>query len=66
MPNPSSHDGCDELFYEMDWLMFWIVFGSVVAGFVGLLSLIYFAKRGQFEDQEEVKYQMFHEDEGDA
>lgn len=33
-----------------------------VAGLAGLLVFIYFLRKGQFEDNEEVKYQLFHHD----
>jgi hypothetical protein len=33
------------------------------AGFVGLLVFIYYLRRGQFEANEDVKYQIFQNDE---
>lgn len=43
--------------------MFWIIIGSTAASILGILSLIYFLKKGHFEELEDVKYQMFHDDE---
>lgn len=36
---------------------------TLAAGLSGLLVFFYFWRRGQFEDNEDVKYQMFHDDE---
>lgn len=33
-----------------------------LAGLAGLLVFVYFLRKGQFEDHEEVKYQLFHHD----
>lgn len=38
------------------------IISSLALGFAGLIVYIYYLKKGQFEDQEEVKYQIFHED----
>lgn len=32
-------------------------------GLAGLLVYLYYFRQGQFEDQEDVKYQLFHEEE---
>lgn len=45
--------------------MFWMVMGSVVAALGGLALYIYFLRKGQFEDDEAVKYQIFREDNPD-
>lgn len=42
--------------------MFWIIVGSSLAGLMGLFWLIYSVRKGQFEEVEDIKYQMFHED----
>lgn len=39
------------------------VVSSLVLGFAGLAVYIYYLKKGQFEDQEDVKYQIFHDEE---
>jgi cbb3-type cytochrome oxidase maturation protein len=36
---------------------------SIVTGLAGVIIYIYFLRDGQFEDDEEVKYQLFHEEE---
>lgn len=38
------------------------IISSLSLGFAGLIVYIYYLKKGQFDDQEEVKYQIFHED----
>jgi cbb3-type cytochrome oxidase maturation protein len=42
--------------------MFAYVVSSLALGFAGLIVYIYYFKKGQFEDEEEVKYQIFHEE----
>lgn len=39
------------------------VISSLALGFAGLTIYVYYLKKGQFEDQEEVKYQIFHDEE---
>jgi cbb3-type cytochrome oxidase maturation protein len=39
------------------------IISSLALGFAGLFVYIYYLKKGQFEDQEEVKYQIFHDEE---
>lgn len=41
--------------------MFWMILGSIVAAMGGLILYIYFLKKGYFEDEEEIKYQIFRE-----
>lgn len=43
--------------------MYWYLLSTILLSFCGLIAFVYFAKRGQFENLEDVKYQMFHEDE---
>ncbi|MCE2982475.1 MAG: cbb3-type cytochrome oxidase assembly protein CcoS [Parachlamydia sp.] len=43
-------------------MLFYTIVSSLAASLTGLLIYIYFSKKGQFEDQEAVKYQMFHEE----
>lgn len=45
--------------------MFWMLFGSIVAALGGLLLYIYFLYKGQFDEGEEVKYQLFRDDNPD-
>jgi nitrogen fixation-related uncharacterized protein len=42
--------------------MIWMIIGSVLAALGGLGLYIYFLYRGQFDDEEEVKYQLFRDD----
>lgn len=42
--------------------MFWMIIGSIVASLGGLGLYIYFLKRGQFDDDEDVKYQIFRDE----
>jgi len=46
-------------------MLFWILTLSIVAGLVGLGIYIYNLRHGQFDDQESVKYQLFHEEDPD-
>ena len=46
--------------------MFWMIIGSLAAALGGLGIYIYYLKKGQFEDDENVKYQLFREDDPDS
>ena len=43
--------------------MVWIILATLCMGLTGLFIFLAFLKKGQFEDMEEVKYQMFWEEE---
>jgi len=43
--------------------MYWTLIGSLGMALAGIALYIYYLKKGQFEDPEEVKYQLFREDE---
>lgn len=45
--------------------MEWIVAGSLAASLGGLLFYLYFFEKGQFDEEESVKYQLFREDDPD-
>lgn len=45
--------------------MIWMILGSIIAAFGGLGLYIYYLRKGQFEDDEMVKYQLFREDNPD-
>lgn len=45
--------------------MFWMLLGSIIAALGGLLLYIYFLYKGQFDDEEEAKYQLFRDDNPD-
>lgn len=63
MSYTSSDHGCDELLISLDWLMHgWNIAGSLVAAFIGLVLFIYYWKKGQFEEMEETKYEVFRDD----
>jgi len=42
--------------------MLWTLLGSLLTGLAGILIFVYYLRKGQFEDPEDVKYQMFRED----
>lgn len=42
--------------------MIWMIIGTIAAALVGLGLFVYFLMRGQFEDDENVKYQLFREE----
>jgi nitrogen fixation-related uncharacterized protein len=44
-------------------MMFWTLMGSVAGGIVGLGVYIYYMRKGQFDDPEDVKYQLFRDNE---
>jgi len=43
--------------------MIWFITSTLAAGLMGLLVFIYYLRKGQFDDIEDVKYQMFREEE---
>lgn len=43
--------------------MFWAIVGSIIASVAGVAIYIYYWHKGQFDDPEDVKYQMFRDDE---
>lgn len=45
--------------------MFLCLISSLVFGLAGLLVYLYFLRKGQFDDPEDVKYQMFRDEEND-
>ena len=46
-------------------MLFLTIVGSLLAGLIGLGIYIYYLKKGQFEDPESVKYQLFREEHPD-
>ncbi|MDP1880393.1 MAG: cbb3-type cytochrome oxidase assembly protein CcoS [Parachlamydiaceae bacterium] len=42
--------------------MFWMIIGSILASFGGLGLYAYFLRKGEFDDEEDVKYQIFRDD----
>ena len=45
--------------------MLWYIASSILMGLAGVATYIYYLRKGQFEDPEDVKYQMFREEEED-
>lgn len=45
--------------------MLWMVVSSIVAALGGLWIYIYYLRKGQFEDDEAVKYQLFRDENPD-
>jgi len=43
-----------------------MIIGSLVAALGGLGIYVYYLRKGQFEDDEDVKYQMFRDDDPDS
>ncbi len=43
--------------------MLWTIVSSIAFGLAGLVIYIYYFQKGQFEDPEDVKYQIFREEE---
>jgi cbb3-type cytochrome oxidase maturation protein len=43
--------------------MIWFVVSSMAMALAGLAIYVYYFRKGQFEDMEDVKYQMFREEE---
>ncbi len=45
--------------------MIWMIIGSIAMALGGLGLYIYYLRKGQFDDEEAVKYQLFREDNPD-
>lgn len=45
--------------------MYWCLMSSIAFGLAGVFVYIYFLRQGQFDDPEDVKYQMFREEENE-
>jgi len=43
--------------------MIWMIVSSIALGLAGMLIYVYYLRKGQFEDPEDVKYQMFRDEE---
>lgn len=42
--------------------MIWYLLSSILMAFAGIFIYIYYFRKGQFEDTEMIKFQMFHEE----
>lgn len=65
MSDTSGHHGYDELRISVDWLMeiYGFLLIALTGGLAGVIVCLYYMKKGQFEDPEDPKYQMFRDDE---
>ena len=45
--------------------MFWCLLSSLALGLAGVAVYIYYLRKGQFDDPEDVKYQMFRNEENE-
>lgn len=45
--------------------MLWYLFSSIAMGLSAVAIYIYYLRQGQFEDSEDVKYQMFRDEDED-
>ena len=43
--------------------MFLCLMSSLILGLAGILVYVYYLRKGQFDDPEDVKYQMFRQEE---
>ena len=43
--------------------MFWYIASSIAMALAGIAIYVYYLRKGQFEDPEDVKYQMFRDEE---
>jgi len=42
--------------------MFWYLMSTIMMALCGVMIYIYYLRKGQFDDPEDVKYQMFRDD----
>ncbi|WP_228840607.1 cbb3-type cytochrome oxidase assembly protein CcoS [Candidatus Protochlamydia phocaeensis] len=47
-------------------MVFWTIISSIIASLAGLAVYLYYSRKGQFEDPESVKYQLFREENPDS
>ena len=45
--------------------MFWYISSSFALALAGVIVFVYYLRKGQFEDPEDVKYTLFRDDEND-
>lgn len=46
-------------------MLFWMLISSLLAGLGGLIVYLYYFRTGQFDDDEDVKYQLFRNEENE-
>lgn len=44
-------------------MIIWALFSTLIAGLMALLAFVLYMRRGQFDDVEDAKYQMFRDEE---
>ncbi len=42
--------------------MIWLLSGTLISSLAGIALFVYYLREGQFDDLEDVKYQMFRSD----
>lgn len=42
--------------------MYWYLMSSIVMALAGILVYVYYLRKGQFDDVEDIKYQMFRDE----
>lgn len=50
-------------FWNRSFKLYWTIIGTLVCGLIGLGVYIYFWRKGQFDDIEDIKYQLFRDEE---
>lgn len=63
MSDTSRDNGSHELLFQVGRIMIWYLVSSLILGLAGIGIYVYYLRKGQFDDPEDVKYQMFREDE---
>jgi len=63
MSHTSSNDGRHELLFQVDWMIIITLIGTLLAGLGAIAVYIYYLRKGQFEDVEDIKYQLFRDEE---
>ncbi len=46
--------------------MYWCLMSSLLFGIAGVVVYIFYLRNGQFDDPEDVKYQLFRNDDNDV
>lgn len=46
-------------------MIFWTLMSTILSGIAGLAIYIYYLRKGQFDDPEDVKYQLFRDENKD-
>lgn len=66
MPDTGSDNGRNELFVSLDRIeMIWYLASTISFALAGMVLYIYYLRKGQFDDPEDVKYQMFRDEDSE-